>query len=166
MFPIKTILHPTDFSPPSQAAFHVACSLARDYGAQLVLLHVRHTSLMAFGEFGVVPPAPEETEEGLRDRLFQIQPAEKTMPIKRYLAEGEPAEEILRLARDCHADLIVMGTHGRTGLNRLIMGSVAELVVRRASCLVLTVKAVPETTTQSQTEPVAVGAHGVPEWEI
>jgi nucleotide-binding universal stress UspA family protein len=140
MLPIHTILHATDFSPQSEAAFKVACALARDYRARVIVMHVHQTATMAFGEFGALPPAPDETEDGLRARLANIRPADSTVPIDRYLTEGEPAEEILRMAKDRGADLIVVGTHGRTGLGRLLMGSVAEKVMRRAPCLVLTVK--------------------------
>ena len=147
MLPIHTILHPTDFSPQSEAALGVACALARDYHARVIVMHVHQIPTMAFGEFGAVPPAPDEAEDGLRARLANIRPADATVPVDRYLTEGEPAEEILRLAKDRGADLIVLGTHGRSGLGRLLMGSVAEKVMRRAECLVLTVKRpVPETT--------------------
>jgi nucleotide-binding universal stress UspA family protein len=147
MLPIHTIVHATDFSPQSEAAFGVACAMARDYHAKVIVVHARQTPTMAFGEFGALPPAPEDTEEGLRARLANIHPADKTIEVERFLAEGEPAEEILHLANDRHADLIVLGTHGRTGLGRLVMGSVAEKVMRRAKCMVLTVKhPVPEMT--------------------
>ena len=140
MLPIHTILHATDFSPQSEAAFKVACALARDYHARLMVMHVHHIPTMAFGEFGALPPAPDETEDGLRARLANMRPTDATIPVDRYLTEGEPAEEILRLAKERGADLIVLGTHGRSGLGRLLMGSVAEKVMRRAPCLVLTVK--------------------------
>jgi nucleotide-binding universal stress UspA family protein len=79
--------------------------------------------------------------EHLRDELCRIRPSDRETRVQHLLAEGDPATAILRAARDNHCDLIVMGTHGRTGLRRLLMGSVAEQVVRKAPCLVLTVKA-------------------------
>ena len=156
MLPIHTILHATDFSPQSEAAFGVACALARDYRARVIVMHVHQTPTMAFGEFGALPPAPDETEEGLRARLANIRPTDATVPVDRYMTDGEPAEEILRLAKERGADLIVLGTHGRTGLGRLLMGSVAENVMRRAPCLVLTVKQpVPEMTPMPAEEALA-----------
>ncbi len=159
MLAIQTILHPTDFSKQSASAFQVASALARDYGAKLLLLHVRQPGTMVFGEFGALPPSPQETDEELRARLAQLVPPEKSVRVERFLATGSPAEEILRLAGDAHADLIVLGTHGRTGLGRLLMGSVAERVVRKAPCLVLTVKeplAEAEAATCRETAPAAV----------
>jgi nucleotide-binding universal stress UspA family protein len=69
------------------------------------------------------------------------------------LQEGDPATEILRIAQECKCDLIVMGTHGRTGVARLLMGSVAEHVVRKAECPVLVVKTPLPKTTRSETHP-------------
>jgi nucleotide-binding universal stress UspA family protein len=76
----------------------------------------------------------------LEDRLFKLQPPDRTIHVQRLLREGDPAQEILHTAEETKADLIVMGTHGRTGLRRLLMGSVAEVVLRKAPCPVLTVK--------------------------
>jgi nucleotide-binding universal stress UspA family protein len=72
--------------------------------------------------------------------LEQIRPADPRLEVRHRLAEGDPAEEILRAAEEEGADLIVMGTHGRGGLSRLLMGSVAEAVMRKALCPVLTVR--------------------------
>jgi nucleotide-binding universal stress UspA family protein len=138
MLPIRTILHPTDFSPQAEYACRLASALARDYGARLILLHVKMIPTVAFGEFAALPPEPEETMENLKERLTQMKP--RDCAAEYVLTEGVPAEEIVNMAGDKHCDLIVMGTHGRTGLGRLLMGSVAELVVRRAPCPVLTVK--------------------------
>ncbi len=141
MLPIKTILHPTDFSELAGHAFHMACALARDYGARLIVCHVYQPPPVAYGEFGVTPPPPEDAPESLRERLAHIHPAEEGVDVQHYLLEGDPADEIIELGRDSQCDLIVMGTHGRTGLGRLLMGSVAERVMRRAPCPVLTIKA-------------------------
>ena len=145
MLPIKTILHPTDFSDLAGHAFQMACALARDYGARLIVCHVYQPPPVVYGEFGVAPPPPEEAPESLRERLANIHPADEGVDVQHYLLEGDPAEEIFELARDSMCDLIVMGTHGRTGLGRLLMGSVAERVMRRAPCPVLTIKAPVET---------------------
>jgi len=139
MFPIHTILHPTDFSGQADQALHMAAALARDYSARLVVLHVMPPPPVMAGEMGMmVPEAPELPAEAW-ERLNVIKP-EGVMDVERFLVRGEAAREINRMAREQKADLIVMGTHGRTGLGRLLMGSVAEVVVRRATCPVLTVK--------------------------
>jgi nucleotide-binding universal stress UspA family protein len=139
MLSIQTILHPTDFSTYSAYAFALACALARDYGARLVVVHVAMPPVIVYGE-GVVPPDPEANRDRLRERLQQVVPQEPAVPVEHRLADGNAAAEILRLAEELHVDLVVMGTHGRTGLGRLLMGSVAEQVLRKASCPVLTVK--------------------------
>ncbi len=139
MLAIKTILHPTDFSDRSEHAFKLACALARDYGARLVILYVEHATIIAYGE-GVVPPNPELLAEEMKESLDRLTVPDPIIRVERRLEEGEPVTEILRVARESAADLIVMGTHGRTGLARLLMGSVADQVVRRAPCPVVTVK--------------------------
>jgi nucleotide-binding universal stress UspA family protein len=157
---ISTILHPTDFSRNSESAFHMACALARDYGARLRLLHVKPLPTVAYGEFGALPPEATDHLEELKERLARMQPADAQIAVERYVVEGEIAWEILRMAEQWETDLIVMGTHGRGGLGRLLMGSVAELVVRKAGCPVLTVKnPVPEEAKElvAHHEPVAAG---------
>src|SRR5438874_1488196 len=139
MLPIHTILHPTDFSERSAFAFRLACALARDYDARLVLVHVAVVPVVLYGE-GVVPAQPEDYQEGLMRELHRLQPPDPSLRVEHLLKEGDPVTEILGVAREINADLIVMGTHGRTGLERLLMGSVAERVVRRAACPVLTVR--------------------------
>lgn len=139
MLPIHTILHPTDFSERSEFAFRLACSLARDYNAHLILLHVEPLPTVVYGE-GIVPFEPEYFLEESKTKLNRLQVPDPRIHVERVLKEGEPVLEILEVARDYHANLIVMGTHGRTGIGRLLMGSVAELVVRRAACPVLTVR--------------------------
>jgi nucleotide-binding universal stress UspA family protein len=139
MLVLKTILHPTDFSPQSEHAFHLACSVARDHGGRLILLHVAPSPEVIMGEFGMAPPATND-DEVLHRRLNQIQLAGPTIPVDRKVVHGDPADQILAVARASKCDLIVMGTHGRTGLGRLLMGSVAEQVMRKAPCPVLTVK--------------------------
>ena len=137
MLPVRTILHPADFSERSQYALWLACALARDYGARLILVHVAAAPTVAYGE-GVVPPNPEELRAAAKDQLDRLEvPHAK---VERRLEQGHAPTEILRVAQKANADLIIMGTHGRTGLGRLLMGSVAEQVVRQAPCPVLTVK--------------------------
>jgi nucleotide-binding universal stress UspA family protein len=139
MLPVKTILHATDFSENSAFAFRVACALAHDYGARLVILHASGPCLELYSQ-GIYLPAPDGMLESLHDQLLQLQPHDSSIVTEHCLEEGEPVPTILTVARQVKADVIVMGTHGRTGLGRLLMGSVAEQVVRKAQCPVLTVK--------------------------
>jgi nucleotide-binding universal stress UspA family protein len=142
MLAIRTILHPTDFSERSEYAFRLACSLARDHGARLLVLHVvPPPQSVGYGEMPVTFPLSPDYREELEDKLRQFKSADPKLRVECRLEEGFAANEILRTAQETEADLIVMGTHGRTGLGRLLMGSVAEQVVRKASRPVLTVKA-------------------------
>lgn len=141
LWPLKTILHPTDFSENSADAFALACSLARDHGARLIALHVTTVTDLAYTGFGA-PGSPLLKDEYLgtvRRSLANLQPVPGVELVRR-LEEGDPAGEILRVAAEAGADLIVIGTHGRTGLRHLLMGSVAEQVVRKATPPVLSVR--------------------------
>jgi nucleotide-binding universal stress UspA family protein len=141
MLPAHTIVFPTDFSEHAARVFPVACTLARDEGARLIVLHVMPPPLNHAEVVARRPP------DGYRDELWRmlhrIQAPEANVRVEHRLEEGDAATEILRVAGDTGVGLIVMGTHGRTGLKRLLMGSVAEQVLRRAACPVLTVKAPP-----------------------
>jgi nucleotide-binding universal stress UspA family protein len=141
MLPINNILFPTDFSERAMYAFHLAAALARDHRAALTVLHVREMPPLPFAEFGTVPPVEVPTRAQLLERLAQYEPADEGISVEFVVADGEPGEEIVRVATERKCDLLVMGTHGRTGLGRLLMGSVAERVMRRAPCPVLTLKA-------------------------
>jgi nucleotide-binding universal stress UspA family protein len=138
MMPIRTILHPTDFSKRSEAALQLAASLARGYGARLIILHVAPCEITA-GSMAVPmdPSAHWGALEALRGRVGGSAPE---LPVETCLREGDPADEILRAADDTGCDLIVMGSHGRSGLARILMGSVAEAALRRAGCPVLLAK--------------------------
>jgi nucleotide-binding universal stress UspA family protein len=140
MLAIRNILHPTDFSEHSELAFRLACSLARDYGARLIVLHVVEPTTVIPGEGALAFP-PEDDLEPFRRRLQRFQPRDPQSPVEHRVVEGHAATEILRVAEATKCDVIVLGTHGRTGLGRLLMGSVAEQVVRKAACPVLMVKA-------------------------
>jgi nucleotide-binding universal stress UspA family protein len=131
---IHTILFPTDFSERSQAAFPLACAVARDQQARLLVLYVDPPPV-AHGE--VVARRQPDYTDSLWEQLHRFG-APEGMTVDYYLAEGPPVEEILRLAREEKCDLIIMPSHGHTGLARLLMGSVAEQVVRQAPCPVLT----------------------------
>jgi nucleotide-binding universal stress UspA family protein len=142
MLTLKTVLHPTDFSGRSHFAFRVACTVARDHGARLVVLHVAEPPVATAGE-ALLLPSDEPDLDALRARLEQYRPRHPSVAVEHRLAEGQPAAEIARAAAETGCDVIVMGTHGRTGLARFVLGSVAEQVLRQAPCPVLTVKAPP-----------------------
>src|SRR5579859_5110301 len=132
------ILQPNDFSPTSAKAFEVACALARDRSARLLVLHVVPAPLTTLGGTPGLPPSELEYDlEAPRKQLAGLR-APKDVPLETRLLIGEAAETILSTARASGCELIVMGTHGRSGIGRLLMGSVAEQVIRRAPCPVLT----------------------------
>jgi nucleotide-binding universal stress UspA family protein len=162
MLAIKTILHPTDFSERSHYAFRLACALARDHGARLIVLHVAETP-MPIASAGVVILQPTINLDIPRAQLQRLRPPDPTIPVEHRLTVGTAAAAILEEADKSNCDLIVLGTHGRTGLGRLLMGSVAEQVVRRAPCPVLTVKtpltdAAPSTQSTPETAGNLAGA--------
>jgi nucleotide-binding universal stress UspA family protein len=140
------IVHPTDFSPASRAAFARAVALARDEGAELLLVHVLASVTPLLGDGYMSPKTYEDLFRSIRaqaqKQLDQLLARAKTARVRArgLLLEGTAADAIARTARAKHAQVIVMGTHGRTGLARLLMGSVAERVVGTAPCPVLTVR--------------------------
>jgi nucleotide-binding universal stress UspA family protein len=148
MLSVQTILHPTDFSERSGYAFRLACSLARDRGARLIVLHVMP-----------VPLVQEKRlyREEMAGELSRLGAPDARVRVEHRLEEGDAATQILRLAQETGCDLIVMGTHGRTGLGRLLMGSVAEQVLRLAACPVLTVRA-PFAPSEPAGSPALEGA--------
>jgi len=140
MHPIKTILHPTGFSDNSALAFQMACGLAVDYDAKLILLHVTPESRNPFSARAIPDPLKSAESQEIAGAFPWPQPPDPRVRVEHRIAEGEAPTEILRVAESVKCDLIVMGTHGRSGLGRLLSGSVAEEVTRRASCPVLAVK--------------------------
>jgi len=138
---VNLVLCPVDFSEPGNAALHFASVLASEAGARLLIVHVEETlpeypaDIDGFG-MGVA----ESNRKRSADQLASIQPTIKGVEFEQRILKGVPGREILRFAEKEKVDLIVMGTHGRRGLSRLLMGSVAEWVVRRAKCPVLTVR--------------------------
>jgi nucleotide-binding universal stress UspA family protein len=136
----KKILFPTDFSISSDAPLAYATALARDTGATLLIVHVEEPPL-AYGGGEMYYGAPEPDYARLEQMLANVRPTDPAVPCERKLVTGSPAEAIVELAAVEGVDLIVMGTHGRTGLRRLLMGSVAEVVVRTAPCPVLVYRA-------------------------
>jgi universal stress protein A len=138
---IRTILHPTDFSPGSDAAFRYACDLAMDYDAKLIVVYAQGPVVPMGADGIVVSPDPDELRAVAEAQLSGIRPANPAVRVDRLYRDGPAPGVILDVAAETKADLIVMGTHGRTGIGRLVLGSVAEEVLRKAPCPVLTVKA-------------------------
>lgn len=153
MFPIHTILHPTDFSEQADHAFRMACALARDHNARVVVAHVMPYPPVVYPEGMVL--ATEDLRPKLTEMLKRVKPADAMVPVERLLLEGDPTTAILDTAKEKGADLIVMGTHGWRGLTRLLMGSVAEGVLRGAACPVLTVKAPPAAAAAAEEKALA-----------
>ena len=135
----KKILFPTDFSHASDAALAMASSLARDQEAKLLIAHVEEPP-PAYGSGKLYYGLPDPGYEELKNMLDNVVPADPQVGYEHRLITGEPASAIVDLAKQEHVDLIVMGTHGRAGVSRLLMGSIAEAVVRQAPCPVLTFK--------------------------
>jgi nucleotide-binding universal stress UspA family protein len=142
----KRICCPIDFSDASRAAMEVAADLARRTGADLVLLHAYPIPGYTFPDGSVVASPKmmqdlaEQAERHLEDWRGVAAQLVGAPRVSIEKAVGEPAAEIVSFARSSGADLLVLGTHGRTGLEHALMGSVAERVVRRAHCPVLTVR--------------------------
>ena len=161
---IKKILVPIDYSAHSEQALRWGASLAERYGAQLLLFHVipkaveevtTHApgweEIPVYYHEGMAPGrTPFHTERVIIDlvdkaqtELYDLARKElrETVPLQVSVGVGKAAEEILRVARDEAVELIVMGTHGRTGLRHVLLGSIAEAMVRTAPCPVFTVHA-------------------------
>jgi len=148
---IRQILAPTDFSEFSMQAVESALAWAQTFGAKLFLLHV--IELPAYPIDGFMPPSVgttllEDLERQASVDLAQVLPntAQGTVEVIRQVVVGNPYSKIIEMAATEKVDLIVMATHGRTGLSHLVMGSVAERVVRTAPCAVLTMRPTHETT--------------------
>lgn len=142
---IRRILHPTDFSRGSAPAFAKAVELAKSNHAQLQLLHVLDP-LVPTPDGYVSPPTYEQLRKsaqayGSKQLARLVARAGKAgVRATAVLREGRPPSEIVRAARASKADLIVIGTHGRTGWSRLLLGSVAGRIIGLAKCPVLTVR--------------------------
>lgn len=134
---LTRILLPTDFSEHSYEGLRTAELLAHQSGAELLIVHV--LDLAASGDLDE-SLATEAAKSDLEKRLCEIVTARPDLTVERTLLEGHTAEEIVRFARQRGVDLIVMGSHGRTGIPRVLLGSVATQVVHDAPCPVLTVR--------------------------
>ncbi len=144
MIALKRILVPCDFSDTSAAAVRYGIALARNFGARLHFLHVGDRAQSQFeSEFPI--GLEDAVEDAVRERLLRIVNPQEQMELNPEFAvrPGAPAAEIVRYAQEAKIDLIVMGTHGRGFVGHMVMGSVAEKVVRTAPCPVLTVRTPP-----------------------
>ena len=145
MVNIKKILCPVDYSVSSSEAMKYAAHIAGEEGAKVYLLHV--IDVRSYGhesplDIEMPKPSPENLErvkKELVEDLFQ-EKGGKGVDVEGMVVMGKPVEEILKVAKEQEMDLIVMGTHGRTGIPHVIVGSVAENIVRKAPCPVLTVR--------------------------
>lgn len=155
MQPFHKILVPTDFSPHSSEAIRVAAELSRTFAAPLTVMTVYQPVIAPMVPEGVMFPLPVDLEgdvERVKERLHQVE-REAAMAgagaVRCELRQGAPFEEILASADEGSYDLIVMGTHGHSGLKHALLGSTSEKVVRKAPCAVLTVRIPDEATSAS-----------------
>ena len=154
--PIRLILHPTDFSTRSWPALGVARALARAHGARLILLHVAPAEVLTGGNF--YAPADLGPERDALEKLeHETAMAGLGDHVQARFRQGDPVSEILLAATELGCDLIVMGSHGRTGLRRLLMGSTAEAVIRQAPCLTLIIKDVPDEAVEVEEKETPAG---------
>jgi nucleotide-binding universal stress UspA family protein len=144
----KRILHATDFSKASRPALAKAVALARQNRAPLVIVHALSPLVVPVGgDFGYVSPTTYETVARDARQHARAQLAALTTRAKRAgvrttaaLLDGAPQDQVPRAVRRARADLLVIGTHGRTGLSKMLLGSVAERLIRLVTCPVLTVR--------------------------
>lgn len=144
---IRTILLPTDFSECASFALSYATSLARQFEARIICVHVIEPVVPAVGYTGITEPLPvadisEQLEDSAERELPKVAEQEECagLDIEEVIVHGDSASEIVRVAKERGVDLIVIASHGRTGLGRILFGSTAESVVRHAPCPVLVVK--------------------------
>jgi universal stress protein A len=142
---IKRILYPTDFSEGSEAATPYVTDLVKKYGAKLFILHVVYDIANVTGWY--VPHVStdaisKEMEVSANKEIAGccIEELRNYKDVERIVLSGIPSEEILKFTKEKGIDLIVMGTHGRKGFDRMLFGSTAEKVLRTAPCPVMTVR--------------------------
>jgi len=154
---LQTIILATDFSPHSEVALEYASAVAAAENAKLLLVYVDDlTPGLVRGNigYGYIPDIDEIAREQY-DKLATLQPTEVAVAYEHHFLRGNAADELIRFAKEQRADLIVIGTQGRTGVTRLVMGSVAEEVVRRSPCPVMTVRL----RNPSSLAPASLGSH-------
>jgi len=143
---IKRVLHATDFSKASARALQEAVKLAKENSARLLVVHViEPTPYVAGGEFGgaeIYMKLEDATKRNAQSSMSRLMQRLKKLKIKAesLLLRGAAHEQIVKAAKSKKADMIVIGTHGRTGLSKLFLGSVAGKVVSLATCPVMTVR--------------------------
>ncbi len=143
---IRRVLHPTDFSRASTAAFKRAVDMAKSNRAELLLVHVMVPAVPLMGDGYVSPKVYEDLEAAARSaaqkqlRKLVDKAKQAGARVKGLLLEGVAHERIAQAARSRKADLVVIGTHGRTGFAKLFLGSVASRVLAVSPCPVLTVR--------------------------
>lgn len=143
MIQIRRIVCPIDFSPTAQHALDHAAELARSCNADLVLLHVvpeLDYPIRGLGMAQAFPHLREELHTRAKEHLAEVQKGLKNVKSTLELRDGVPHDAILECAKAVAADMIVMGTHGHTGIKHALLGSSAERVVRLSTCPVLTVR--------------------------
>lgn len=147
MIQLRRILFPTDFSELSLHALTYARSFAEAYKAELHVLHVvdeAYQYWMATAPNAMpIGPTPADIAKDAKaelDKFIKKNLSGVTTPLSSTMIVGRPFLEIIRYARDKEIDLIVLGTHGRGGLSHVLLGSVAEKIVRKAPCPVLTIR--------------------------
>jgi nucleotide-binding universal stress UspA family protein len=148
MLALKTILHPTDFSDLSKKVLAAALARAKARDAGLILLHVCEPQEVIEGEFGMLPPDAEPSDEVVFADLQSLLPANPDVEVEMMVAHGLVADEILRVANDRHCELIMLASHGHDGFfSRLFHANIAEQVKNQAPCqaLALTEQDVAET---------------------
>lgn len=157
---VTRILVPTDFSGPSREATDYALGLARAFGASISLLHVIEDPIIAIPALVGYAPEPHELEEFSETALANwVMPEDATgISIIRHWEHGHPVPRILDYAQKHDCDLIVMGTHGRSPIAHALIGSVAERVVRKATCPVLSVR--PKVAAEQVFDPSVVAVEG------
>ncbi len=151
MISLRNILLPVDFSEPSLRATEYGLEIARRFGATLHLLHVIEDPVIYLPIFESYPvPTSQQFETYAQDRLENwILPEDaEQCAVETHWVHGLPAAKIVEFATDCRSDLIILGTHGRGSAAHLLLGSVAEKVVRKGPCPVLTVHASGKTFLQ------------------
>jgi nucleotide-binding universal stress UspA family protein len=148
---LRKVLLPTDFSGCANYALSYAALIARATGATIICLHVVEPIVPAMGYTGLAEPMPiadisEQLEDSAERELPQLAKCEEFngLDVEEVIVHGDAAAEIVRVASEREVDLIVVSSHGRTGLGRILFGSTAEAVVRHASCPVLVVKPPPQ----------------------
>lgn len=141
---VHRILIPIDFSPGAKHALDYGCKLAARLEVPVVLAYVEPPAITYTADIGWIPPVADPELRAATDNQLGIFAAHaRTLgapAVDRLHLDGDPAYELVRVATLHDCDLIVMGTHGRGGIKRLVLGSVAEQVVRHAPCPVLTVR--------------------------